>query len=81
MIFRAEVRHFPGSNTAFLDSVNLLLTIHIHPPAGAGARWSNGMSGHEELAEANLLAAFALMIGGALAAAVPMTIAIIWICS
>jgi hypothetical protein len=39
------------------------------------------MSGNEELSEANLLSAFALMIGGALGAAVPMTIVIIWLCS
>jgi hypothetical protein len=55
--------------------------MNVHPAGGAGARWSNGMSGNEEPAEANLLSAFALMIGGALGAAVPMTIVIIWICS
>jgi hypothetical protein len=36
---------------------------------------------HEVQAEANLLSAFALMIGGALGAALPMTILIIWVCS
>jgi hypothetical protein len=39
------------------------------------------MLGHEVQADANLLSAFALMIGGALGAALPMTIVIIWICS
>jgi hypothetical protein len=39
------------------------------------------MSGYEEQTEARLLSAFAMMIGGALGAAVPMTIVIIWICS
>ncbi len=48
---------------------------------GLEARWSNGMSGHEVEADANLLSAFAMMIGGALGAALPMTIVIIWICS
>jgi hypothetical protein len=39
------------------------------------------MSGHEVQADANLLSAFALMIGGALGVAFPMSIVIIWICS
>ena len=39
------------------------------------------MSRYEVQAEANLLSAFALMIGGALGAALPMAIVIIWICS
>jgi hypothetical protein len=39
------------------------------------------MSGNEGKPEAGLLSAFALMIGGALGAAVPMTIVIIWFCS
>jgi ParB-like nuclease domain len=39
------------------------------------------MSGHEVQADANLLSAFTMMIGGALGAAAPMTIVIIWICS
>ena len=39
------------------------------------------MSGNEVQPGANLLSAFALMIGGALGAAVPMTIVIIWICA
>jgi hypothetical protein len=66
---------------ACFDLVNSLLTMHIHLACGAGARWSNGMSGHEVQADANLLSAFALMIGGALGVAFPMTIVIIWICS
>jgi hypothetical protein len=61
--------------------VNFFLTMHIHLALGAGARWSNGMSGHEVQADANLLSAFMLMIGGALGAALPMAIVIIWICS
>ena len=36
---------------------------------------------HEVQADANLLSAFAMMIGGALGVALPMTIVIIWICS
>jgi hypothetical protein len=39
------------------------------------------MSGHEVQADANLLSAFALMIGGAFGAALPMSVVIIWICS
>jgi hypothetical protein len=39
------------------------------------------MSTDEHWADANLLSAFALMIGGTLGAAIPMTIVIIWICS
>lgn len=62
--------------------INLLLTIRIHlSPDRAGAQWSNGMSGHEVQADANLLSAFALIIGGALGVAFPMTVVIIWICS
>jgi hypothetical protein len=41
----------------------------------------HGMSGQELQADANLLSAFALMIGGALGVALPLTIAIIWVCS
>jgi hypothetical protein len=55
--------------------------MRIHLACGAGARWSNGMSGREVQADANLLSAFTLMIGGALGVAVPMTVLIIWICS
>ena len=62
-------------------AVSLFLTARINLAYGAGARWSNGMSGHEVQADANLLSAFALMIGGALGVAFPMTIVIIWICS
>jgi hypothetical protein len=63
-------------------AVNLLLTMRVHLVAyGAGARWSNGMSEHDVQADGNLLSAFAFMIGGALGAALPMTIVIIWICS
>jgi len=43
--------------------------------------WSNGMSGREGQAEANLLLAFAMMIGGALGVALPMALVIIWVCS
>jgi hypothetical protein len=51
-------------------------------PSGLGLnRWSNGMTRSELEADANPLAAFVLMIGGALGAAVPMTVLIIWICS
>lgn len=39
------------------------------------------MSGHEAQADANLLSALALMIGGAFGVALPMTMVIIWICS
>jgi hypothetical protein len=64
------------------DAVNLLLTIRVHLVShGAGTRWSDGMSEHHVQADGNLLSAFAFMIGGALGAALPMTILIIWICS
>jgi hypothetical protein len=46
-----------------------------------GARWSNGMYEREMLCEANLLSAFALMIGGALGTGLPMALLIIWLCS
>jgi hypothetical protein len=39
------------------------------------------MSGNEGQSEASLLSAFALMLGGALGAALPLTMVIIWICS
>jgi hypothetical protein len=39
------------------------------------------MSRREVQAEINLLSAFALMIGGAMAAALPMALLIIWVCS
>jgi hypothetical protein len=39
------------------------------------------MPGHEVQPDANLLSAFAMIIGGTLGVAVPMTIVIIWICS
>jgi hypothetical protein len=39
------------------------------------------MSGYEVQADANLLSAFALMIGGGVGVAFPMTVVIIWICS
>ena len=35
----------------------------------------------EPRADANFLSAFAMIVGGALGAAVPMTLVIIWICS
>jgi hypothetical protein len=68
-----QANHFP--------TVNASLTILDHLAIGAGARWSNGMTRSEPGADANPLAAFVLMIGGALGAAVPMTVLIIWICS
>jgi hypothetical protein len=46
-----------------------------------GARRSNAMSRREVQAETNLLSAFALMIGGALAAGLPIALLIIWVCS
>jgi hypothetical protein len=64
-----------------IDTVNFLLTMRIHLACGAGARWSNSMSGNEEQADANLLSAFVLTIGGAVGVALPLTIMIIWICS
>jgi hypothetical protein len=71
---------FPATGPC--EAVNLLLTIRVHLAAhGAGARWSSGMSEHHAQADGNLLSAFAFMIGGALGAALPMTIVIIWICS
>jgi hypothetical protein len=48
---------------------------------GLGLEGATAMSGHEVQADANLLSAFVLMIGGALGAALPLTIVIIWICS
>jgi hypothetical protein len=48
---------------------------------GLGLDGATAMSGHEVQADANLLSAFALMIGGAFSVALPMTIVIIWICS
>jgi hypothetical protein len=39
------------------------------------------MTGIEARADANLLSAFAMIIGGALGTAVPMAMVIIWICS
>lgn len=59
------------------DAVYFLLTMRVHLAYGAGARWSNGTSVHEVQADANLLSAFALMIGGALGVAFPMTVVII----
>ena len=68
--------------SACFDPVNLFLTVRIHLAAsGAGLPWSNGMSGYEVQADANLLSALALMIGGAVGVAFPMTVVIIWICS
>jgi hypothetical protein len=72
---------FSGYAGTSFDTVNLLLTMHSHLACGAGARWSNSMSGNEEQADANLLSAFALTIGGAVGIALPLTIVIIWICS
>ena len=39
------------------------------------------MSGNEAQADANLLSAFALTLGGAVGVALPLTMVIIWICS
>jgi hypothetical protein len=39
------------------------------------------MSGHEVRADANLLSAFALIIGGAVGVALPLALVIVWICS
>jgi hypothetical protein len=39
------------------------------------------MAGRIERADANLLSAFALMIGGALGVGFPMALVIIWVCS
>jgi len=39
------------------------------------------MSGIEPRADTGFLSAFVMIVGGALGAAVPMTIVIIWICS
>jgi hypothetical protein len=39
------------------------------------------MSGNQPQADANLLSAFALTVGGAVGVALPLTIVIIWICS
>jgi hypothetical protein len=71
----------PATLETSFDAVNFLLTMHIHLAYGAGARWSNSMSGNEEQADTNLLSAFALTIGGAIGVAFPLTIVIIWICS
>jgi hypothetical protein len=46
-----------------------------------GARWSNGMYEREMLCEANLLSAFALMIGGALGTGHLTALLTIWLCS
>jgi hypothetical protein len=43
--------------------------------------WSKGVSGREFQADANVLSAFALTIGGALGAGLPMALLIIWLCS
>jgi hypothetical protein len=68
-----QADHFP--------TVNASLTILDHRGIGAGAQWSNGMTRSEPGADANPVSAFVLMIGGALGAALPITILIIWICS
>lgn len=39
------------------------------------------MSGNGPLVGANPLSAFVLTIGGALGAAIPMTILIVWVCA
>jgi hypothetical protein len=58
----------------------------VRSPASAerdarGVSWSNGVSGREPQADANLISAFALTIGGALGAGLPMAFLIIWLCS
>jgi hypothetical protein len=70
-----------AARVAWPGDPSLFLTMHIHLAYGAGARRGNGMSGYEVQADANLLSAFALMIGGAVGVAFPMTVVIIWICS
>ena len=75
-------RRFSIALQASFGLVNFFLTMHIHLAlVGLGLDGSNGMSGHEVQADANLLSAFAMMIGGALGVALPVTIVIIWICS
>ena len=39
------------------------------------------MSGRAIRSDANLLSAFALMIGGALSVGLPLTLVIIWLCA
>lgn len=39
------------------------------------------MAGDKGQADASLLSAFAMMVGGTLGVALPMTILIVWICS
>jgi hypothetical protein len=46
-----------------------------------GVSRRNGVSGREHQADANLLSAFALTIGGALGAGLRMALLIIWLCS
>jgi hypothetical protein len=46
-----------------------------------GAQWSNGMSRREVQADANLVSAVGLIIGGTLGIGLPVTLVIIWICS
>jgi hypothetical protein len=46
-----------------------------------GLDGATAMVGRDVQADANLLSAFALMIGGALGLGLPMTLVIIWICS
>ena len=43
--------------------------------------WSGDMSGRAIRSDANLLSAFALMIGGALSVGLPLTLVIIWLCA
>jgi hypothetical protein len=45
------------------------------------AQGSNDMVGREVPADANLISAFAMIIGGALGIGLPMTLVIVWICS
>ena len=66
----------------FLDPLFFSILYFFGQPAmPVGPRRSHGMSVRELQAGANLLSAFALMIGGALGVGFPMTLVIIWVCS
>jgi hypothetical protein len=49
--------------------------------ARGGSMEQTAMSGREMQADANLLSAIAMMIGGALGAGLPMALVIIWLCA
>jgi hypothetical protein len=72
--------------------INLLLTIRAEPaldsfslPCAAGAARGQSMeqvmSGRQLQAGADLLSAFAIMIGGAFGVGLSMALVIIWVCS